>query len=57
MISLGTGSTYIVTRLSWRWLYFIIAILSGVSFLMILFFLPETRWRRSPEELRKHSIQ
>ncbi|KAL1900668.1 hypothetical protein Sste5346_002393 [Sporothrix stenoceras] len=51
-ISLGIGSTYIVARQSWRWLYYIGAILTDLSALCVILFLPETRWHRSPEELR-----
>ncbi|KAH8691287.1 major facilitator superfamily domain-containing protein [Talaromyces proteolyticus] len=51
-ISLGIGANYIVSRISWRWLYFIGAIITAVSWLMIIFLMPETRWERSPSELR-----
>ncbi|KAE9378580.1 MFS general substrate transporter [Stipitochalara longipes BDJ] len=51
-LSLGIGSNYIVSRLSWRWLYYILAIITAVSWIMIIFLVPETRWMRSSAELR-----
>ncbi|CAK7215967.1 hypothetical protein SBRCBS47491_002671 [Sporothrix bragantina] len=51
-ISLGIGSTYIVSNISWRWLYYIGAIITGVSAMCVIAFVPETRWHRTPEALR-----
>ena len=52
-VTLGPASTFIVARLSWQWLYYIISILTAFSFLMIVFFVPETRWQRSAAGLGK----
>lgn len=42
--------------MSWRWLYFFLAIFSGIGLLAMIVFLPETRWNRSHEELRMQSF-
>ncbi|KAF4636494.1 hypothetical protein G7Y89_g1585 [Cudoniella acicularis] len=54
-LALGIGSSYIVANLSWRWLYFILAILTAASWLMLVAFVPETRWQRTSEEMRGFS--
>ncbi|RDL33935.1 uncharacterized protein BP5553_08303 [Venustampulla echinocandica] len=51
-LPLGIGSSYIIANLSWRWLYYILAILTAVSWVMLLAFVPETRWQRSTSEMR-----
>jgi MFS family permease len=51
--TLGIGSSYIVANLSWRWLYFILAILTAASWLMLVAFVSETRWQRTSEEMRE----
>ncbi|KAK4033939.1 MFS general substrate transporter [Parachaetomium inaequale] len=51
-ISLGIGSSYIVARISWRWLYFTGGIITAVSALCIILFLPETRWTRDATGLK-----
>jgi len=53
ILALGISSSYIVARISWRWLYFIGSIITAASLLMMVLFLPETRWYRTPEELRR----
>ncbi|KAL2832206.1 major facilitator superfamily domain-containing protein [Aspergillus pseudoustus] len=45
---IGIVSTYIVAALSWRWFYWILTIASGVCFIMVLLFIPETTWPRAP---------
>ncbi|KAF4626547.1 hypothetical protein G7Y89_g11612 [Cudoniella acicularis] len=51
-ISLGVNTNYIVARLGWEWLYYIGGTITAVSWLMILLFVPETRWHRSNAELK-----
>ncbi|KAL2829632.1 major facilitator superfamily domain-containing protein [Aspergillus pseudoustus] len=51
-ISLGIGANYIVARMSWRWLYYIGGIITAVSWVLLILFLPETRWQRSVSDLR-----
>ncbi len=49
--ALGIVAPYIASNYDWRWLYYITAGLGFVAWLLILFFVPETRWMRSKEEL------
>jgi MFS family permease len=51
IVSLGIASPVIVSTIGWRYLYFITSALAIVAWLGILFFLPESRWQRSQEEL------
>ncbi|KAK3053503.1 hypothetical protein LTS18_012130, partial [Coniosporium uncinatum] len=51
IVSLGIGSPVIVATTGWRSLYFITSALSIVAWLGIFFSVPETRWKRSAEEL------
>jgi MFS family permease len=48
---LGTVSPYIASNYDWRWLYFITSGFAVLAWLLLLIFLPETRWMRSREEL------
>ncbi|KAH6620128.1 major facilitator superfamily domain-containing protein [Boeremia exigua] len=41
-------SAAIVQSLGWRWVFWVIAIVVGVSFFLIFFFVPETFWDRTP---------
>ena len=43
----------IVTRMSWRWVYGITSIVGVVTWIAIIFCLPETRKIRTPAELGK----
>lgn len=56
IVALGFATPYVITRLSWRWLYFITGLGAGFFIFGVIAFLPETRWHRTPSELRKFSF-
>ncbi|KIW05425.1 uncharacterized protein PV09_03935 [Verruconis gallopava] len=45
------GLSYLVAATSWRWYYWLFGITLGVSALMVVFLLPETKFFRSPTSL------
>jgi MFS family permease len=47
-------SAAIVQSLGWRWVFWIVAIVVGFCFFLILFFVPETFWDRAPRPARRH---
>jgi MFS family permease len=51
IIGIGVAAPYCIIHLSWRWVYFITAIASSAFLIGVFFFMPETRWQRSKEEL------
>ncbi|KAM0820183.1 putative Major facilitator superfamily (MFS) profile domain-containing protein [Seiridium cardinale] len=51
LVCLGVACPYIALRLSWRHLYTIFSCLTAVSWLSIIFCVPETRVARSNDEL------
>ncbi|CAJ2509921.1 Uu.00g058210.m01.CDS01 [Anthostomella pinea] len=42
---------YIAVTLTWRWIYWITSVLGIVAWVLIIVFVPETRYNRSEEEL------
>lgn len=52
----GVVSPYIIVYASWRWVYFITAIATGLLLIGVFFILPETRFDRTPEEISKSII-
>lgn len=53
IVGLGFATPYVIVKLSWRWLYFITAIGAAIFLVGVYFFLPETRYQRSLDELSK----
>lgn len=53
IVGLGFATPYIIIYLSWRWLYFITAMGAALFLIGVFLFLPETRWKRTHEEMRK----
>lgn len=51
IIAFGIASPYIIINLSWRWLYWITAIIAACFLGGIFFLMPETRWPRSKQEM------
>lgn len=41
-------SAAIIQGLSWRWVFWIVAIIVGACFVLLFFFVPETFWDRTP---------
>merc|ERR1711977_455950 len=41
-------SAAIIERLEWRWVFWIVAIIAGFGLCLLVFFVPETFWDRSP---------
>ncbi|KAM0259220.1 hypothetical protein ACHAQJ_003425 [Trichoderma viride] len=41
-------SAAIIGRFSWRWVFFIVAMLVGLGFVLLFLFVPETFWDRTP---------
>ncbi|KAF2427133.1 MFS general substrate transporter [Tothia fuscella] len=56
IVSLGIGSPVIVANIGWRSLYYITSSIAIIAWLGLLIFLPETRWKRSQEELSGKSV-
>jgi len=48
-------SAVIVQSLGWRWVFWIVAIVVGLCFFLIFFFVPETFWDRAPRPARRHT--
>ena len=55
IVSIGLAAPYIIADLDWRWLYYILGILGTFSWVLLLLFVPETRWLRTSEELNGES--
>jgi MFS family permease len=51
IVGLGIAAPVIVLDMSWRWIYYFTATFALISWVALCFFLPETRWMRSNEEL------
>ena len=51
IIGLGIASPYVAANYTWRWLYYITSGFGFIAWLLLVAFLPETRWTRSKEEL------
>lgn len=51
IVGLGIATPYIIIYLSWRWVYFITVIVAGVFLILVFFFVPETRWHRTADEM------
>ncbi len=49
--ALGIVTPYIASVYDWRWIYYITSGLGVIAWLLLIVFLPETRWNRSKEEL------
>ncbi|KAL6711743.1 hypothetical protein ACN47E_002786 [Coniothyrium glycines] len=47
-------SAAIVQSLGWRWVFWITAIVVGLCFFLIFFFVPETFWDRTPRVAKHH---
>ncbi|ORY63847.1 major facilitator superfamily transporter [Pseudomassariella vexata] len=56
IISLGIAAPYVAAVGDWRWLYFITSGAGIVAWILMIAFLPETRWKRSKEELSGQKI-
>jgi MFS family permease len=50
---LGILTPYLASVHDWRWIYYITSGFGIVAWLLLVVFLPETRWTRSKEELSK----
>lgn len=43
------GSAAVIQSLSWRWVFWITAMIGALCFFLLLFFVPETFWDRTPK--------
>jgi len=50
-VILGVLAPYLSVTSTWRWIYWITSTLGLVAWVLIIIFVPETRWVRSKEEL------
>lgn len=48
-------SAAIVQSLGWRWVFWITAMVVGLCFFLIFFFVPETFWDRTPRPAKRHT--
>ncbi|WDK21428.1 major facilitator superfamily transporter [Colletotrichum graminicola] len=55
IIVLGIAAPYVIINLSWRYMYFITAISAAFFLVGVYFFLPETKWHRTRDEMSKCS--
>ncbi|KAH8662280.1 major facilitator superfamily transporter [Xylariales sp. PMI_506] len=51
IVSLGIASPFVVTRLSWRYLYWVFSGAAALAWITVFFCVPETRRVRSQDEL------
>lgn len=51
IVSIGIFSPMIIAATDWRWIYWITACPAAVAWVLIVIFVPETRWRRTTQEL------
>jgi len=51
IIAIGFAAPYIIIEVSWRWLYYITAICAAFFLFGVILFLPETRWKRTRDEI------
>jgi MFS family permease len=51
IVAIGIAAPYCIVELSWRWVYFITAILVGTFWVCVFLVLPETRFQRSSSEM------
>lgn len=49
--ALTVASSYLAANLGWRWWYGVFAIINAIVLVFAIFFLPETKFDRSPEAL------
>jgi MFS family permease len=56
IIALGFASPYISANFTWRIIYYLSSGLGFVAWMLMIFFLPETRWMRSNEELSTYPL-
>ncbi|KAI1333779.1 major facilitator superfamily transporter [Xylariaceae sp. FL0016] len=51
IIGTGVAGPYVSAKLTWRWIYWVTSAFGIVAWLLIIVFVPETRYPRSPEAL------
>ncbi|TDZ53197.1 putative MFS-type transporter [Colletotrichum trifolii] len=56
IIGLGVAAPWLSANYSWRWLYYITSGLGILAWILLIAFLPETRWNRSQEELSGQAV-
>ncbi|KAJ0114740.1 hypothetical protein J7T55_004481 [Diaporthe amygdali] len=56
VVSIGLTSPLIIVNLSWRWIYYITAGAGILVWIAMIFFVPETRWERSQDELAGREV-
>ncbi|KAG4420730.1 hypothetical protein IFR04_006116 [Cadophora malorum] len=52
IVILGIATPWIIIRVNWNWIYFITAIAAGVFWIACFFFMPETRYYRTDNEMK-----
>lgn len=53
IVSIGIFSPLIIAATDWRWIYWITACPAFVAWVLMIFWVPETRWRRTSAQLSK----
>ncbi|KAH8649093.1 major facilitator superfamily domain-containing protein [Xylariales sp. PMI_506] len=56
IIALGLAGPYVAAHYTWRILYFATSGFGVIAWLLLIFYLPETRWERSKEELSGQTV-
>jgi|SRR3569833_218230 len=56
IVSLGIAAPIVVTRLSWRFIYYVTSGAALFTWVLLILLVPETRWVRTPEELAGKEI-
>jgi len=51
IIAIGFSAPFMIVNLSWRWIYHATAIAASFFLVGVFFFLPETRWYRTRDEM------
>lgn len=56
IVGMGAASPYIASNFTWRWIYYITSGFGVLAWLLLIGFLPETRWTRSKQALAGQKI-
>lgn len=56
IVILGILGPYLAAHYTWRWVYWITSILGVIVWVLIMIFVPETKWMRSKEELSGRAV-
>ncbi|CAK7213626.1 hypothetical protein SEUCBS140593_001908 [Sporothrix eucalyptigena] len=56
IVVLGIAGPWLAAHYTWRWVYWITSALGLIVWILIIVFVPETKWNRTPEELSGQKV-